>query len=115
MTTIFEDDKNYGSNSKIKESSSSMTESKLFDIENEETFDSDMVFDTRKGNRLFNQIQIVEYCSFFFSIVGIMIAMWLYEMRELGYNHKFTYKAGLYYSFICTVGLMISIYARYDL
>lgn len=35
-------------------SSSSLAESKLFDVQNEETFDSDMVLATRISNRLFN-------------------------------------------------------------
>ena len=35
-------------------SSSSLAESKLFDVQNEETFDSDMVLPNRISNRLFN-------------------------------------------------------------
>ena len=96
-------------------SSSSLAESKLFDVQNEETFDSDMVLPTRISNRLFNQLFIVEYCAFFFATIGMLISVWLYEMRQLGLNDSLPYQCALYYNMVCTLALMFSIYTRYDL
>lgn len=59
---------------------------------------------------------VAEFCSFFFAIFGVCLAVLIYELnlitdKPLGLVKE----AARIYEIICTVCLLLSIYIRYDL
>ena len=66
------------------------------------------------SNELFNKIKVVEYASVFFSVYGVGLSILLYEMKNLN-NIESYMNMVLSYNCICTLGLLVSVYFRYDL
>jgi hypothetical protein len=66
------------------------------------------------SNELFNKIKVAEYCSVFFSLYGIGLSILLYEMKNITIIDDFM-DVVLSYNCLCTLGLMCSIYFRYNL
>lgn len=88
----------------------------LFSIEDEQENDVDLIFDTRISNSLFSQLVVAEYCSLFFAMSGLILAVIAREERltygeeDLEIHHRV-----VLWSMVCTICLLISIVIRYDL
>jgi hypothetical protein len=54
----------------------------LFSIEDEEENDVDLIYETRISNSLFTQLIAAEYCSLFFSMSGLILAVISRELRN---------------------------------
>ena len=81
-------------------------------IEDEE----DGVFDIRVSNELYNKLKVAEYISLFFAVVSVGLAMLLFEMQNLSDEGVSIEESSvLVYNAFCTIGLILSIYIRYDL
>lgn len=70
--------------------------------------------DVRMSNIYYNKIKIADFASVFFSTYGISLCVLLYYMKSID-NIKNTRDTILAYSCVCTIGLILTIYIRYDL
>lgn len=73
-----------------------------------------MIYDTRVSNSLFSQLMIAEYCSVFFSTLGLLLNIIVYELRIQGQSGALMDVANTY-NLMCTIFLLFSVFIRYDL
>ena len=59
-------------------------------------------------------MKVTEYASVFFATYGLGLAMLLYEMKNLS-SMETTQNLVLAYNILCTIGLCVSIYLKYDI
>ena len=74
----------------------------------------DLIYDTRVSNSLFSQLMIAEYCSVFFSTLGLLVNIIVYELRIRGQSGALMDVANTY-NLMCTIFLLFSVFIRYDL
>lgn len=70
--------------------------------------------DIRISNELYNKIKILEFSSLFFAFFGVGLSMLLYEMQNIS-DVSILRNLVLIYNIFCTIGLVLSIYFRYDI
>lgn len=76
--------------------------------------DEDMIYDTRVSNSLFSQMMTADFCSVFFSMLGLFLSMCMYERKIIkGEDRNINFID--IYNCSCTVFLIISIVIKYDL
>jgi hypothetical protein len=75
----------------------------------------DLVFETRLSNCLYSQLMTAEYCSTFYSTLGLLLSIINYEKRLIGQQFDDVNKMALFCNFMCTLFLVMSVYIRYDL
>eukprot|EP00347_Sterkiella_histriomuscorum_P010295 403376853 len=79
-----------------------------------ELFEQSTGLDIRISNEMFNKIKVAEYISVFFSCFGVGLSVLLFEMKKLD-DIADLMNLILAYNCFCTLGLILSIYFRYDL
>jgi len=67
------------------------------------------------SNRLFSQLVIAEFSSFFFAHFGLFLSIILQELRMNDLTLTFASDTALIYNMFCTICLCISLYVRYEL
>lgn len=82
----------------------------VIDDEHEEN----TAIDIRISNELFNKMKVAEFTSVFFAFVGISLSIIIYEIKNLK-DLEGTTNLVLSYNGACTVGLILSLFIRYDL
>eukprot|EP00347_Sterkiella_histriomuscorum_P002571 403367638 len=87
-----------------------------FDLEDvdKEILREDNHLDVRISNQYYNKIIVSEYATVFFATFGMILSVFLFEMKD-DRNIRTTRDSILSYNVFCTVGSMLSIYMRYDL
>lgn len=63
---------------------------------------------------MFNKIKLAEYISVFFSSFGVGLSILLFEMKKIE-DMRLYMNLILAYNCFCTLGLLLSIYFRYEL
>jgi hypothetical protein len=66
------------------------------------------------SNQYYNKIIVSEYATVFFATYGIFLSVLLYEMKDTAGISDYQNMV-LFYNVVCTIGLCLSIYIRYDL
>jgi hypothetical protein len=97
-----------------------MPDEDVFSVETDEANDEDLIYDTRVSNCLFTQLVHTEFCSCFFANTGLMISIIYFEiqlqMNEYGLEYDgIALELAQFYSGLCTLMLLLSIYIRYVL
>lgn len=75
--------------------------------------DIDLIFETRVSNSLFNKLMVAEFCSTFFSMLGLIFNIFIYEQRLVDPTIP-EIEIGILNA-MCTFFLIASVYIRYNI